>query len=588
MTLFMARTKRHANSPESGVSCEAVDRVARDVIEAAGLGEYFMHRLGHGLGLSVHELPNIVAGNKQMLQPGMVFTIEPGVYIPGDRRRADRGQCGRHGQTALMCSRAIRANSSETGSRLCGASSVGCSDMKLRQRLRWFGIGVVWLIAILSLLEAGLRLFVEALPPRLQEVTYTVMHGVPFPERWERAWLRNPDHYFIVKPGLVDALQFGSPQVRFHVSTVELWAGGGVGFRNRPVDYFVDAVVVGDSFAFCFTEREDCWVTQFEANTGLGLVNLGLPATGSHSHLLVLRDFGQPFNPRLVIWQFFGNDFNDDYGLFSANGKIEPLADDRPIETSADADAMHGPRYWLRQTSALYAVLENILGGGRRYQDLDAEKFDERYEVTRPSGESLRFGQPYEPKAMDMSRPVNQAGYALSRAAFEEAKALVSSWGGQLVILLAPTREEVYESLTAAALGDDLKAIQSARLAMLDLCAELQLTCYDLLADLQRRAANLRLLYYADDMHWNPLGNRVVAGLLRDWLAANAASWAIEALDAHDAADRAPSRAASDAAAAALPAWLWRQAGRAGHAAAAYRHSSSPLPPLTPVPRACR
>jgi Xaa-Pro dipeptidase len=67
----------------AGVSCEAVDRVARDVIEAAGFGEYFIHRLGHGLGLSVHELPNIVAGNEQTLQPGMVFTIEPGVYIPG-------------------------------------------------------------------------------------------------------------------------------------------------------------------------------------------------------------------------------------------------------------------------------------------------------------------------------------------------------------------------------------------------------------------------------------------------------------------------------------------------------------------------
>ena len=66
-----------------GVSCEAVDKVARDVIDGAGFGEYFIHRLGHGLGLSVHELPNIVAGNKQELQPGMVFTIEPGVYIPG-------------------------------------------------------------------------------------------------------------------------------------------------------------------------------------------------------------------------------------------------------------------------------------------------------------------------------------------------------------------------------------------------------------------------------------------------------------------------------------------------------------------------
>lgn len=66
-----------------GRSCEAVDRAARAVIEAAGFGDYFIHRLGHGLGLSVHELPNIVEGNDQILQPGMVFTIEPGVYIPG-------------------------------------------------------------------------------------------------------------------------------------------------------------------------------------------------------------------------------------------------------------------------------------------------------------------------------------------------------------------------------------------------------------------------------------------------------------------------------------------------------------------------
>lgn len=66
-----------------GVTCEALDQVARDVIEKAGFGEFFIHRLGHGLGLSVHELPNIVQGNQQRLEPGMVFTIEPGVYVPG-------------------------------------------------------------------------------------------------------------------------------------------------------------------------------------------------------------------------------------------------------------------------------------------------------------------------------------------------------------------------------------------------------------------------------------------------------------------------------------------------------------------------
>ncbi len=66
-----------------GVVAQDVDRAVRKVIVDAGYGEYFTHRTGHGLGLDIHEAPNIVEGNTQALQPGMVFTIEPGVYIPG-------------------------------------------------------------------------------------------------------------------------------------------------------------------------------------------------------------------------------------------------------------------------------------------------------------------------------------------------------------------------------------------------------------------------------------------------------------------------------------------------------------------------
>jgi Xaa-Pro dipeptidase len=66
-----------------GVACEDVDNAARNVIETAGYGEYFIHRTGHGLGLETHELPQIAAGVDDVLEPGMVFTIEPGIYIPG-------------------------------------------------------------------------------------------------------------------------------------------------------------------------------------------------------------------------------------------------------------------------------------------------------------------------------------------------------------------------------------------------------------------------------------------------------------------------------------------------------------------------
>jgi Xaa-Pro aminopeptidase len=65
-----------------GVTAEAVDAAAREPIAAAGYGEYFVHRTGHGIGLETHEDPYIVAGNAEPLEPGMAFSIEPGIY-PG-------------------------------------------------------------------------------------------------------------------------------------------------------------------------------------------------------------------------------------------------------------------------------------------------------------------------------------------------------------------------------------------------------------------------------------------------------------------------------------------------------------------------
>jgi len=72
---------RAAAAPEVTVS--EVDRAARQVIEKAGYGQFFPHRTGHGLGLEVHEPPYIRSDSSLRLQPGMVFTIEPGIYLPG-------------------------------------------------------------------------------------------------------------------------------------------------------------------------------------------------------------------------------------------------------------------------------------------------------------------------------------------------------------------------------------------------------------------------------------------------------------------------------------------------------------------------
>jgi Xaa-Pro aminopeptidase len=66
-----------------GVPCQAIDQVARAVITEAGYGEQFIHRTGHGIGVTTHEPPYLVAGEERPLRPGMCFSIEPGIYLTG-------------------------------------------------------------------------------------------------------------------------------------------------------------------------------------------------------------------------------------------------------------------------------------------------------------------------------------------------------------------------------------------------------------------------------------------------------------------------------------------------------------------------
>jgi Xaa-Pro aminopeptidase len=78
-----------------GVTCEAIDAVARDLISEAGWGEQFIHRTGHGIGLDSHEAPYVVAGNDLPLVAGMAFSIEPGIYLAG--------RCGARIEDIVVC-----------------------------------------------------------------------------------------------------------------------------------------------------------------------------------------------------------------------------------------------------------------------------------------------------------------------------------------------------------------------------------------------------------------------------------------------------------------------------------------------------
>ncbi|MBC8098876.1 MAG: hypothetical protein H7Y11_05500 [Armatimonadetes bacterium] len=394
----------------------------------------------------------------------------------------------------------------------------------MRRRLKWVWLPLFWLILTLGLLEGGLRLVGTTLPGELGVTARYMLTGQPYAEAWQPAWRENRDHYYALRPNITNALQYGSPSVSFRLTTSKLWDDGlpsdeGIGFRTAPVTFAVDAVVVGDSFGFCFTEAVDCWVNQLAAQTGLGIVNLSQPVTGSLSHAKHLADFGAPLTPPLVIWQFFGNDFNDDYGLLQWRGDIAPIPD-AETEATLPTETANGFTDWLRRNSVAFAVLETALTGRWGGIPDDQAAFTPQYRAVYGDNQVLEFGKLYERTALDMARPANQFGLTQTSQALTDSQALVQGWGGLLLIVIIPTREEVYETITEPLMGvAALDKHRSARLALLALCDELALTCLDPLAALQARALQGEALYYSDDLHLNPAGNTVLAALVQAELA---------------------------------------------------------------------
>ncbi|HEV3264565.1 MAG TPA: Xaa-Pro peptidase family protein [Acidimicrobiales bacterium] len=81
--VLLAAQQSAVAAARDGIPAEAVDAVARKIIEDAGYGDLFIHRTGHGIGIEEHEDPYLVAGNHDPLRPGHAFSVEPGIYVPG-------------------------------------------------------------------------------------------------------------------------------------------------------------------------------------------------------------------------------------------------------------------------------------------------------------------------------------------------------------------------------------------------------------------------------------------------------------------------------------------------------------------------
>lgn len=385
---------------------------------------------------------------------------------------------------------------------------------------------LVWVIATPLLLELVVRAAAPLLPPALQLAADRVQQGESLDINRIGLMTMDIDHNFMMRPNIENALYGPRQSVVFRVSTVQI-LDSRMGFRTEPVQQGdrVDIAVVGDSFSFCFTEFADCWVTRFQQGTGLKAMNLAQGSTGSMSHWRFIETFGAAFEPPLVIWQWFGNDFNEDYQLAVTRGEMQSI--EYGPQVPDYSEEVSPPLRWLRQNSVAFVVIETALYGESAYiSDFERFYFTPQYRASlddSPTSPALEFGQLYEQVAMDMTDPRNSVGVPMTREALLNAKQTVEAWGGQFVVFLIPVREEVYKSITQPQMEEETLALfRENRETMRRLCDDLQLTCYDLLPDLkveaERYAKQGELLYYADDMHLNPRGNAVVAELVEDWL----------------------------------------------------------------------
>src|SRR5260221_3078426 len=310
-----------------------------------------------------------------------------------------------------------------------------------------FGLLLAW-----ALVECVIRVAYGALPMNLQ-IALRNVHVTPFTDQQlapPSLWQPDSDYLTIVRPGVIDSLQAGSPTVTFHVSSYAWW-GGRVGFRSpQPQDGRVEAAAVGDSFTLCFTEVNNCWVSLVAQRTGLHIANLGQPVTGSTSHARIYFDFvAKPElgikQPKLVLWQFYGNDYNDDYGLAQINGTAktppEPASTSRPLPQGAMAG-------WLRANSAVYVVVSGLLRG----KDPGVDQFVDPYHVSKGSLD-LWFGQSYIRDSFDMSQPRNLEAETLSQQAITQTRDVVEKNGGQFVVVAMPAKEEGYPSQAEPLMG---------------------------------------------------------------------------------------------------------------------------------------
>jgi hypothetical protein len=387
------------------------------------------------------------------------------------------------------------------------------STPKRPSRLKRILKGVLmtlWIVALVwFLLEVFMRVGFDALPSETQAVIQHVRR-VPWDDEHlipVLPFLGSREFHARIPPGLKD-YQVHWGDAMFTFDTIAAWEGATEGFRTNPPEWPMDIIAVGDSFTFCWTDFEDCWVERLHRDFGWHVMNFGVPGTGSMAHRNILGLYGPPMEPKIVLWQWYGNDYKDDYDFAVIRGEIEkPLSAPPPNEPPPD----YGK---LAEYSTVYVWLRDWID-----QKDDASEDAKDLSAT-VNGRKIAVADSLY--SHDFKYESVQYGWDETLRAFEESQAIVQDMNADMVIILVPTKEESYAKyLTGTLEPNYLDTLTSGRQRLVQTCEERGWRCIDMAPYFQEAIDAGQTVYNAYDFHLDASGNQIVSNVAANYLIEN-------------------------------------------------------------------
>ncbi|MBN1563883.1 MAG: SGNH/GDSL hydrolase family protein [Anaerolineae bacterium] len=369
-------------------------------------------------------------------------------------------------------------------------------------------LATIWTIVLVwFLLEVFMRVGFDALPPETQAV---IQHVRVVP--WDNEHLipvmpftGSIEYHARIPPNLHDyKVHWGDTQFTF--DTINLWDRA-EGFRTNEPEWPMDMVAVGDSFTFCWTDFEDCWVQQLHHDYGWHVMDLGVPGTGSVAHGNIMRDYAPPMEPAVVVWQWFGNDYKDDYDFALLRGDTAQLA----VPDVAPAAV---PDYGtFAEYSAVYRYVRDWI------EKKINPPADEADLILTINGREVAVND--SQLSHDLAYEATAFGFAETIRAFEQAHTVLANagHGTELVIVLIPTKEEVYAAYLTDTLDADYIAMLAAgRAALWAVCVEKGWHCVDPTEEFIAAVEDGQTVYNALDFHLDAVGNQILTDKLGAYL----------------------------------------------------------------------